>query len=78
MKFTTIKNVVDRKAATLLKALCSITIVYTNNFFIIKTLYMDNRFEVLRETLQDKGITLNTTVFGKQIPKIERKIKVVE
>ena len=47
MKFTTIENVVDRKAATLLKALRRIKSVYTNKNIFITTLYMDNEFEVL-------------------------------
>ena len=38
MKFTTIKNVVDRKVATLLKALRSIKSVYTNKNIFITTL----------------------------------------
>ena len=40
--FTTIKTVVDWKAATLLKYLCSIKSVYTNKNIFIKTLFMDN------------------------------------
>ena len=59
-KFITIKNVVDRKADTLLKALCNIKSVYKNKNIFITTLYMDNEFEVLRNALQSKGITLNT------------------
>ena len=47
MKLTTIENVVDEKAATLLKSFRSIKIVYTNKNIFIKTLYMDNKFEVL-------------------------------
>ena len=65
MKFTTIENVVDHKAATLLKALCSIKSVYTNKNIFIKTLFMDNEFEVLQDALRDKGITLNTTAVDK-------------
>ena len=61
MNFTTINNVVDRKAATLLKSLRSIKSVYTNENIFIKTLYMDNEFEVLWDALQDKEITLNTS-----------------
>ena len=45
MKFTTIKNVVDWKAATLLKSVCSIKSVYTNKNIFIKTVFMDNKFE---------------------------------
>ena len=44
MKFTTIENVVDRKAATLLKALRSIKSVYTNKNIFINKLFMDNKF----------------------------------
>ena len=39
---------------------------------------MDNKFEVLWESLQDKGITLNTTADNEQVPQIERRIKVVK
>ena len=68
MKFTTIKNVVDRKAATLLKSLCSIKIVYTNKNIFITTLFMDNEFEVLRNALRDEEITLNTTAANEHVP----------
>ena len=47
MKFTTIESVVDRKADTILKYLHSIKSVYTNKYIFIKTLFMDNEFEVL-------------------------------
>ena len=77
-KFTTIENVVDRKMATLLKALRSIKSVYTNKNIIITTLYMDNDFEVLRNALRDKGINLNTTADDEHVPQIERQIKVVK
>ena len=58
MKFPTIENVLDQKAATLLKSLRSIKNVYTNKNIFITPLYMDKKIEVLRESLQDKGITL--------------------
>ena len=77
MKFSTIKNVVDRKAATLLKSLRSIKSVYTK-YIYITTLYMDNEFEVLCNALQDDGITLNTTAADEHVPQIERQIKVVK
>ena len=77
MKFTTIKNVVDQKAATLLKALRSIKSVYTNKNIFINTLYMDNEFEVLRDDLRDKGLTLNTTSADEHVPQIEIQIKFV-
>ena len=52
MKFTTIENVVDRKLATLLKFLRSIKSVYTDKNIFIKTLFMDNKFEVLQDGFQ--------------------------
>ena len=55
MRFTTIENMVGRKAATLLKALRSIKSVYTNKNIFIKTLFMDNGFEVLRDNLKIIG-----------------------
>ena len=69
---------VDHKAATLLKALRSIKSVYINKNIFIKTLFMDNEFEVLRHTLQDEGITLNTASADEHVPQIERHIKVVK
>ena len=78
MKLTTIENVLDRKAATLLKSLRIIKIVYTNKDIFIKTLHMDNECEFLRDALQDKGITLNTTAADEHIPQIERQIKVLK
>ena len=78
MKFTTIKNGVDRKTATLLKSFRSIKIVYTNTNIFIKTLFVDKNFEVLRDDLKEEGMTLNTSAAKKQIPQIERQIKVVK
>ena len=69
---------VDHKAATLLKALRSIKSVYINKNIFIKTLFMDNEFEVLRHTLQDEGITLNTASADEHVPQIERQIKAVK
>ena len=77
MKFTTIENVVDQKAVTLLNALRSIKSVYANRNIFIKTLCTDNKFKVLRDTLGDKGLTLNTTAANEHVPQIERQIKVV-
>ena len=70
MKSTTIENVVDRKAATLLKALRIIKSVYTNTNIFIKTLFMDNEFEVLQDALGDKGITPKTTASNKHVSQI--------
>ena len=68
MKFTTIKNVVDWKADTLLKALRSIKSVYTNKNIFIKTLFMDKEFEVLQENLWEEGLTLNTNAADDHVP----------
>ena len=70
VKFTTIENVVDRKLDTLLKSLHSIKSVYTNKNIFIKTLYMDNGFEVFRDALIYEGLTLNTTAAAKPVPQI--------
>ena len=70
MKFTTIENVVDRKAATLLKALRSIKSVYTNKNIFITTLYTGKCFEVLRDALWDAGLTLNTTAADEHVLQI--------
>ena len=78
MKFTTIKNVVDRKAANSLKDLCRIKSVYTNKNIFITTLYMDKKIEVLHDALQDEGITLNTAAANEHVPQIERQIKVAK
>ena len=53
MKFTIIRNVVDWKAANLLKALGSIKSVYTDKN-LYKKILMDNNFEVLQEDLQEE------------------------
>ena len=78
MKFTTIENVVDQKADTLLKSLRSIKSVYTNKNIFIKTLFMYNEFEVLQDNLREEGFTLNTTTANNHIPQIETQIKVVK
>ena len=39
---------------------------------------MDNEFEVLRNTLQDEGLTLNTTTANEHVPQLEIQIKVVK
>ena len=70
MKFTTIENVVDRKAATLLKSLRIIKSVNTNKNIFIKTLFMENGFEVLRDDLREEGLTLNTNAADEHDPQI--------
>ena len=62
---------VDRKAATLLKSLCSIRSVTQIKIFY-KILFMDNEFEVLQNAFRDKGIILNTTAANKHTQQIER------
>ena len=71
VKFTTIKNEVDWKSATLLRSFRSIKSVYTNKNIFIMTLYMDNHFEVVRDALRDEGVTLNTTAADKHVKKNE-------
>ena len=78
MKFTTIKHGVDRKSATLLKSLCSIKSIYKNKNLFIKILFVANNFVVLRDDFREEGMTLNTSAAEKQIPQIERQIKVVK
>ena len=78
VKFATIENVVDQKAATLLKSLRSIKSVYINKNIFIKKLYVDSEFEVLRDALQGEGITLNNTAADGQVPQIERQVKMVK
>ena len=70
MKITTIGSAVDRKADILLKTLCNIKSVYANKNIFITIIYMDNKFELLRNALQDEGITLNTTADNEHIPQI--------
>ena len=72
MKFTTIENVVDQKADTLFKALRSIKSVSTNKNIFIKTLFVDNKFEVVRDNLQEELLNPNTTKADEHIPQIER------
>ena len=78
MRFATIENVVDWNAATLLKSLRSIKSVYANKNIFIKTLYMDNKFEVLRDALLDRGITLSTTAADEHVSQTEIQIKVAK
>ena len=73
-----IENVVDQKGDTLLKFLHSKIIVYTNKNIFITILYMDKKFEVLRDALQDKIITLNIISSDKYVPQIKKKTKVVK
>ena len=78
MKLTTIKNVVDKKADTLLKSLRSIKSVYINKNIFITTLYTENEFEVLHDALQYEGITLISLAADEHVPQPERQIKVVK
>ena len=72
MNFTTIENVVDRKAATLLKSLRSIKSVYTSKNIFIKNIFMENEFEALGDDFREEELNLNTTAVNKHIPQIER------
>ena len=39
---------------------------------------MDNKFEVLRDTLRYEGLILNTTAADEHVPQIKRQIKAVK
>ena len=68
----------DRKADTLAKTIRNIKSVYTNKYITIKTLFMDNKFEVIKNTSRGTELNLNTTTADEHVPEIERQIKVVK
>ena len=72
MKSTTIKNVANQKAATLLKYLRIIKSVYTSKNIFTKKRFMENEFEVLGDDFREEELNLNTTAVNKHIPQIER------
>ena len=60
IKFTTVEILKDCKAATIMNGLKAVVNLYNSQNFKIKTMFMDNKFEVLDSALKQEHITLNT------------------
>ena len=67
-----------QKVVTLAKAIHNIKSVYTNKDISIKMIFIGNEFDVLRTTLQETELNLNTTAADEHVPEIEQQIKVVK
>ena len=74
IKFTTVENLMERKATTVMIGLNAVINLYSSQHFKIKTMYMDNEFEVLDSALKEKHINLFTTAEDEHVPEIERKL----
>ena len=60
IKFTTVSNLPNRKATTLLANLKAVRNVYQHRGSSVTTMFMDNEFEVLDNSLKEININLNT------------------
>jgi hypothetical protein len=78
VKFTTVANLPNRKATTLLANLKAVRNVYTHRGSSVSTMFMDNEFEVLDNALKEININLNTAAAKEHVPEIEHMIHVVK
>ena len=78
IKFGTVEAVKDRKEATLLKGIATVTSLYRKAGFKITTALMDGEFVPLRGGLAEIGITLNETSRDEHVGDIERYIRTVK
>ena len=78
IKFGTVEAVKDRKEATLLKGIATMTALYQKAGFKITTALMDGEFVPLHRGLAEIGITLNETSRNEHVGDIERYIRTVK
>ena len=78
IKFTTVSNLPNRKATTLLANLKAVRNVYKHRGSSVTKMFMDNEFEVLENSLKEININLNTAAAKEYVPEIERMIRVVK
>ena len=78
IKFGTVEAVKDRKEASLLKGVATVTSLYRKAGFKVTTALMDGEFVPLRGGLAEIGITLNETSRDEHVGDIERYIRTVK
>ena len=78
IKFGTMEAVKDRKEATLLKGIATVTALYRKAGFKVTTALMDGEFVPLRGGLAEIGVTLNETSRDEHVGDIERYIRTVK
>ena len=78
IKFGTVEAVKDRKEATLLKGIATVTALYRKVGFKVTTALMDGEFVPLRGGLAEIGITFNETSRDEHVGDIERYIRTVK
>ena len=78
IKFGTVEAVKDRKEATLLKGIATVTALYRKAGFKVTTALMDGEFVPLHGGLAEIGITLNETSRDKHVGDIERYIRTIK
>ena len=78
IKFGTVEAVKDRKEATLLKGIATVTTIYQKDRFKVTTALMDGEFVPLRGGLAEIGVTLNETSRDEHVGDIERFICTVK
>ena len=69
--FTTIENIQNRKAQTLIACCDNVFNLYNSHGFVIDTVLMDMEFEALCDDLTRQNVKLNTTSASEHVPDIE-------
>ena len=78
MKFITAENLTNRQVRTLLNGLENVNNLYLKHDVKLYTIYMENKFEVLRYQLDRLVITLNAAAAKEHVPTVERQVRVVK
>ena len=78
IKVGTVEAVKDRKEATLLKGIATVTTLYQKARFKVTTALMDGEFVPLRGGLAEIGVTLNETSRDEHVGDIEHYIRTVK
>ena len=78
MKFITAENLTNRQVRTLLNGLENVNNLYLKHDVKLYTIYMENKFEVLRSQLDRLVITLNAAAAKEHVPTVERQVRVVK
>ena len=75
---STIENLTDRRAPTLLKGIWSFISLYNKQKYSIFTMFIEKYFEVLEADLNNIQATLDTIASRYHVPKVEWKIRSIK
>ena len=75
-QFVTAQQLENRRAKLLQRELNNIVILYKNRGFTVRTLFMDNEFAPIKNSIV--GVTVNCCAPNEHVPEAERMIRVIK